>query len=786
MRSLVLLLAAIIALAPSASAQKRPITDADLFAFNWIGDTQLSPDGRTLVFVQASVTPDHAGYQTALYLLDLTTPGAAPVLLTPGTHDSSPRWNPNNSHIAFLRSASDATGKLTPPQLYLVSVLPTISSPVRLTDLARGVSDPQWCPNGQGLAFLSATPRDPASKRLADLKSHATGDAAHISDVKIIHRAIYRFNGEGLLDPDLVPQIYQVGIPQVGLPAPAPPQLLTNRHRGIAEYAWANSSWIVYTAALSDEPIFDPFAHHGLYAFDPALHHADTVTALDQDPLPVTTIAESLHVDLRGISLSHTASPTDLPTHLAFHASAEGPAPISHADTSLFTLDLDWTSGIPKLLGQPRNLTAFQGYEMGGSVGGDNTAPRGAGRNKILWNADNSRLLDIAGSRGSELLLSVDATSGESTQISARLQAVLAFASTPDQKSVIALISNPILLGDLFRLDPAIPPAGPKPGAQPPVPGNQTQLTHVNDALFSHLDLRMPERLKVVPTAHPADIPYLNIDAFVQLPPDFPQVNVVEAATTDKPAHPYPLILNIHGGPHSAYGWVFDHEMLVLAAKGYVVDYPNPRGSTTYGENFANIIQNNYPGDDYHDLMDSVDLLVKMGWADPAKLGVTGGSGGGLLTDWVVTQTNRFQAAVAQRDITDWSNWWYTADAISFHQSFEPKGAPFDNVDLYRAHSPITFVNNIKTPMLFILGDADYRTPPGSGGEDFFRALKFKHIPTIMVRFPRESHELSRSGEPWHRIERLQNIANWFDLYLQNKCQPQYDLSPNPTPTCKP
>ena len=179
--------------------------------------------------------------------------------------------------------------------------------------------------------------------------------------------------------------------------------------------------------------------------------------------------------------------------------------------------------------------------------------------------------------------------------------------------------------------------------------------------------------------------------------------------------------------------------------------------------------------------MDTVDAIVKKGWADPAKLGVTGGSGGGLLTDWVVTQTDRFKAAVAQRDITDWANWWYTADAISFHQSFEPKSPPFDNVELYKAHSPLTFVNNIKTPMMFILGDADYRTPPGSGGEVFFRALKYKKIPTVMIRFPRESHELSRSGEPWHRVERLDNIINWFDGFLQGKCEPQYQINPTCT-----
>ena len=131
----------------------------------------------------------------------------------------------------------------------------------------------------------------------------------------------------------------------------------------------------------------------------------------------------------------------------------------------------------------------------------------------------------------------------------------------------------------------------------------------------------------MTPTANAKDIPGSKIESFVQLPPEFDK--------TKK----YPLILNIHGGPHSAYGWVFDHEMQWMAAKGYVVVYPNPRGSTTYGQQFANVIQHNYPGDDFHDLMDCVDAVVKLGYVDPAKMGVTGGSGGGLLTDWTVTQT---------------------------------------------------------------------------------------------------------------------------------------------------
>ena len=135
------------------------------------------------------------------------------------------------------------------------------------------------------------------------------------------------------------------------------------------------------------------------------------------------------------------------------------------------------------------------------------------------------------------------------------------------------------------------------------------------------------------------------------------------------------MILEIHGGPHSAYGNTYTHEFMWMAAKGYVVLFTNPRGSTSYGQDFGNIIQYHYPGDDYKDLMAGVDEVVKRGYVDPARLGVTGGSGGGLLTNWTITQTQRFKAAVSQRDIADWYGFWFTADFTQFQPTLVPKGA---------------------------------------------------------------------------------------------------------------
>jgi dipeptidyl aminopeptidase/acylaminoacyl peptidase len=253
------------------------------------------------------------------------------------------------------------------------------------------------------------------------------------------------------------------------------------------------------------------------------------------------------------------------------------------------------------------------------------------------------------------------------------------------------------------------------------------------------------------------------------LPPDF------------DPKKKYPLILNIHGGPHAAYGHSFFHEMQWMAARGYVVAYPNPRGSTSYGEKFANVIQYKYPGDDYKDLMAGVDELVKRGWVDSARMGVTGGSGGGLLTNWTIGKTDRFKAAVSQRDISNWAAWWYSADFTFFQGNWFRK-PPFEDPEDYRARSPITYVKNIKTPTMFVLGDADSRTPAEAGGDQMFRAMKYLKVPTTMVRFPGASHDLSRTGKPAHRVERLQHIVNWFDIYLMGKKVNDYDVAPPAAP----
>jgi dipeptidyl aminopeptidase/acylaminoacyl peptidase len=226
----------------------------------------------------------------------------------------------------------------------------------------------------------------------------------------------------------------------------------------------------------------------------------------------------------------------------------------------------------------------------------------------------------------------------------------------------------------------------------------------------------------------------------------------------------WPLVLYIHGGPHSAYGATFFHEFQVLANAGYVVLITNPRGSTSYGEAFANVIQYRYPGDDYRDLMAGVDLLLARGYIDPQRLLVGGGSGGGLLTSWTITQTDRFAAALVERAVTNWYSFVGTSDMNHYFGTHWFRDLPWRETADYLARSPLQHVENVHTPALVIHSTDDYRTALDQGLQ-FYTALKMQGKPAQLVVFPESSHGLSRDGRPSQRVRRLEVILDWFGRY---------------------
>ena len=726
--------------AGSAFAEKRNITEKDLFEFVWIGDPQVSPDGSRVAFVRVTVNEKKDGYNTSIWTVPLAG-GEEPHQLTKGNHDSTPRWSPDGKFLLFLR-ASEKDGKPEPPQLAL---LPTAGGDSFVfTDLPKGAGNPSWAPDGKTIAFTSDTNAEDVAKqekkkaKEEEAKKAGSGNAPagadeRESDVRVITRAVYRQDNEGYGDPKHPSHIWLVSAPRSADEKVKPRQLTKGRFDEDSATWSKDGSQIYFTSDRNDEPYYE-LPKTDLYS----------VAAAGGEPVKITTI--DLQIGGFGpgggaLSLSPDGK------QVAFTASTTRPI-TSYTQPDLWVLDLSPNA-------KPRNLTANFDFDVPGFVIGDGAPPRAGGQNKPIWTPDGKGLVAVYTKEGKanlalfDLPVAQDADLGRTGvhDLTSGNQGVMSFRALPDEPKLIYVVSTPTRINDLFVLDRTTSDATPK------------QLTHVNDELFAKLNLTEPEEMWY------DSFDGKHIEGWVQKPPNFDSHKK------------YPLILNIHGGPHVAYGYVFDHEFQWMAAKGYVVLYPNPRGSTTYGQEFGNSIQYHYPGDDYKDLMAGVDELIKLGYIDDKKLGVTGGSGGGLLTNWVVGQTNRFAAAVAQRDIASWEDWWYSGDFTLFQPSWF-KVPPFEDPQEYRAHSPINFIKNVTTPMMFILGEADYRTPPGSGGEQMFRALKFRKIPAVMVRFPNESHELSRSGQPWHRVERLQHIVGWFDHWLMGAPKPEYEIVP--------
>jgi len=233
-----------------------------------------------------------------------------------------------------------------------------------------------------------------------------------------------------------------------------------------------------------------------------------------------------------------------------------------------------------------------------------------------------------------------------------------------------------------------------------------------------------------------------------------------------EPGKKFPAILEIHGGPKTAYGEVFVHEMQLLASEGYVVIYCNPRGSDGRGNEFADI-RGKYGTIDYEDIMQFVDEAVKRyEFIDENKIGVTGGSYGGFMTNWIIGHTDRFKAAVSQRSIANWISKFGTTDIGYFFVEDQHFATPWSNYEKLWWHSPMKYADKVKTPTLFIHSDEDYRCWLVEAIQ-MFTSLKYHGVESKLVIFKGENHDLSRTGKPLHRLRRLKEIIEWFDKYLK-------------------
>jgi dipeptidyl aminopeptidase/acylaminoacyl peptidase len=702
------------------AAARRPISETDLFRFVWVADPQMSPDGGLVAFVRVSVDAKREGYESSLWIVEAA--GGSPRPLTAGRHDRLPRWSPDGRRLLFLRGG-DGEGMA---QLYLLSMAGGEARP--LTKLPQGAGAAAWSPDGGTIAFASDTSEADLARQKAKESGGAGAAPERESDVRVITRAVYRSNGAGYLDLAHPSHLWTVAVPPDGA-EPAAPRQITRGELAETDPVWSrDGSRLYFSSAHVKEPSYGD-AGRWLQSVPAGGGESVKLASIEGDIGQPVVSPDGRQIAFRGVQKGHPVRSYDQP--------------------DLFVVAAEAGS-------QPRNLTADFDYDVLSGVGGDQAPPRGSRPALPVWSADGRSLIVHAAVRGRVDLQRVDVASGRLEPLTHGDHDVVSYAASADGSRLALVLATPTAIGDLYALD--VRSSGSSGSS---ASGRLTQLTRFNEPLFSELNLTAPEEITY------RSFDGREIQAWVQKPPDFDA------------RRKYPLILDIHGGPHGAYGFTFDHEFQWMAAKGYVVLYPNPRGSTSYGQEFGNVIQYHYPGDDFKDLMAGVDELLRRGYVDDKRLGITGGSGGGVLTNWGITQTHRFAAAVSQRSIADWSAWWYAADFTLFTPTWF-RAAPWQDPADFVARSPITHVAEVTTPLMLIEGESDFRTPPGAGGEQMFRALKYLHKPVVMVRFPGESHELSRSGRPWHRVERLQHILRWFDKYLQGKKTDLYDVAGDP------
>ncbi len=389
---------------------------------------------------------------------------------------------------------------------------------------------------------------------------------------------------------------------------------------------------------------------------------------------------------------------------------------------------------VPAEGGDPVCLTREFDRSVGHHIITDMRAHPSSG--SLTWSPDGRRLFFMCAMGSNTQIASVPMAGGAVRLETGGDHEVIGCSLDRDARSMACIESDPRTPGEVAVGDLG---AG---------PGPLRRLTDFNGSLLRARALSEPERFQF------ASVDGWPVEGWVMRP--------VGAG----PGERCPAVLEIHGGPHSAYGNAFFHEFQLLAAQGYGIVYMNPRGSQGYGQAFTAATRHDWGGKDYEDLMRGMDYaLAAFPWIDPDRLGVAGGSYGGFMTNWVVGHTRRFRAGVTMRSISNAYSQWGTSDLAYLKGFWEYPGDPWESAPFYLERSPITYVRQITTPLLILHSENDLRCPIEQA-EQLFVALRKQGTPTLFVRFPNESHDLSRNGQPRHRLERLRQILRWFVTYL--------------------
>lgn len=692
--------------------QKRPLVPEDLYRLKTATDATVSPDGRWVVYVQSTVDSAKNRYSRDLWAAAGDGTSRRRLTWTPESNESAPVFSPDGRYIAFLTSRE---GDERFAQVY---VLPfdRPGEARRVTAQARGTSRPVWSPDGTKLAYTASLTADERKKDEAKTPADTTKPTAPLNTRDKLAR-----NAEKN-DPRVIDRLSYVG------------------EQSFQEERWSQ----VYIIDALNEAAKAKRITHG--DFD----HNSPVFTPD------------------GKSVVYAAGPPKGEYH-----------PDYEQDTDLYVVAVDGS-------GAPRNLTPGGGTGLPAALAGRAGVPRtpaGWSERSPLFSRDGKWLAYVRESIGehaaaanSELILA-HADGRVRACVSCALdRSVNSFRfdeqnrlyfTVPDRGGVHLYGTAP----DDPRPRPLI--TGPRGVLSFDVNGRtlawtEARVEYPSDVYAATYDAQRERRLTTLNDSLLSAVQVQPYEEMWYRAPDGARLQAWIIRPANFRAREHPLLVEMHGGPHAMWGpgeasmWL---EYQSLAGASYTVFLSNPRGSEGYGFDFKKAIHRNWGALPMSDVLTGADSVLARGWADPARQGIIGGSYAGYLTAWIIGHTNRFKGAVAQRGVFDMVSWWGMANTWRLFES-EFGVAPWEDPQLAWQASPIAYADKIQTPLLLLHGEQDFRVGLG-GVQTLFRMLKAQGKTTQLVLYPREGHELTRSGEPAHRIDHMLRIIDWMDRYVK-------------------
>ena len=697
----------------SEDADRQPgdgLQPSDFYFEKIVQGAELSPDGRWLAYTVMSIVEDENKRHREIWMaeLDGTRVVSEPVRFSAPTEESSgPRWSPDGKLLAFSsRRGDDENG----------TWFLRVGGPGGEAFHVDGVEgSPIWSPDGRFIAFTKSVDPDETDDGEEEGESEEKKKPDNEREGWISPSARSKTLDAKRFDGRVITSMRYKRDGR--LPLQPDPSVRDLRQLFVVPAEGGEATQITDLAFDVGGVEWLPDASGIYFTGDPM--QADELNR------ELTSEMWLQRLDARGKASGDPVLLTENPgSERSAAVSPSGDrmaylrSPARGEQTDLFVVDLakDGT-----FAGEPRNLTANWDYQPG--------SPE--------WRPDGQALRFSTRLYGNSHLYELDPTAKEPevTRLTSGDRNLGSFSSSDDGSVLAYTATDPLNPSDLFVA------AGDASGEQ--------RVTRLNEDWLAERTLAPVERLtwKVKDGT--------EVEGWLIPPVGFERGKAAS----------YPMVLKIHGGPHSAYGNYWFRTFHVLSASGMFVLYTNPRGSSGYGHGFTYATRGKWGELDSEDYLTGVDeALSRYSEIDPRRVGVSGGSYGGFMTNWLTATTDRFAAAVTSRSITNWESWYGTSDAqgLTEHEFYGP---PWEQRELYRRLSPITYVENVTAPTLIIHSENDWRTPIGDG-EQWFMALRKREVPVELVRYPRSSHGLSRTGEPWLLVDRLERLRSWFVHYL--------------------